>query len=53
VPLRVALAAAGLRAAAAGRPAGAEPVLFTRSLSGVLPAIPDWADVTGAAGGRP
>jgi FkbH-like protein len=53
VPLRLALAAAGLRAAAAGRPAGAEPVLFTRSLSGVLPAIPDWADVTGAAGGRP
>ena len=79
VPLRLALAAAGLRAAGAapaegtaeaqpagavhpaaagqpagdGGPAGAEPVLFTRSLSGVLPAIPDWADVTGTAGGRP
>jgi FkbH-like protein len=72
VPLRLALAAAGLRAAAAPpadgpaeaqlaeeagpagevRPAGAEPVVFTRSLSGPLPAIPDWADVTGPAGGR-
>jgi len=53
VPLRLALAAAGLRAAADGRPAADEPVLFTRSLAGPLPAIPDWADVTGAAGSRP
>ena len=51
VPLRLALAAAGLRASA-GQPAGGgqpgagdEPVVFSRGLAGPLPAVPDWAQV--------
>jgi methoxymalonate biosynthesis protein len=47
VPLRLALAAAGFRAAAgpsaAGVAAAGEPVSFARDLSGPLPAAPDWA----------
>jgi methoxymalonate biosynthesis protein len=41
VPLRLALAAAGFRAAAAPPPG--EPAVFARPLSGELPALPDWA----------
>jgi predicted enzyme involved in methoxymalonyl-ACP biosynthesis len=55
VPLRLALAAAGFRAAARPGEAGlggsgagtAEiPVIFRRELSGSLPVLPDWAAVT-------
>ncbi|HMH94025.1 MAG TPA: hypothetical protein VK586_23465 [Streptosporangiaceae bacterium] len=60
VPLRLALAAAGFRAAArprestsgeiglAGSGAGTAgvPVIFRRELSGPLPGLPDWAAVT-------
>jgi methoxymalonate biosynthesis protein len=50
VPLRLALAAAGLRATADQAPgvdpaAGDQPVVFSRELAGPLPAIPDWAQV--------
>lgn len=44
VPLRLALAGAGLRAAGGGSPA--EPVArFTRTLSGPLPPVPGWVTV--------
>jgi methoxymalonate biosynthesis protein len=43
VPLRLALAAAGFRAAGPPPAQAAEPVLFTRPLSGDLPALPGWA----------
>jgi FkbH-like protein len=63
VPLRLALAAAGFRAAArprestsgeiglAGSGAGTAgvPVIFRRELSGPLPGLPDWAAVTAGA----
>ena len=43
VPLRLALAAAGLRASA-DQPSGEDqPVVFSRGLAGPLPAVPDWA----------
>ena len=48
VPLRLALAAAGFRAAA-GEAAAGVPVVFRRELSQPLPGLPDWAVVT--AGG--
>jgi methoxymalonate biosynthesis protein len=65
VPLRLALATAGFRADPAAPPAAAapaatppaatpspgEPVLFARSLSGALPALPDWATVAGQPAG--
>jgi hypothetical protein len=44
VPMRLALAAAGLRAAP-GSVAADGRALFTRSLSGELPRLPDWATV--------
>lgn len=51
VPLRLALAAAGLRASQASQaPHAGEPVVFARSLSGALPALPDWAELTAARG---
>jgi methoxymalonate biosynthesis protein len=49
VPLRLALAGSGFRAAEGGSPG--EPVaLFTRPLSGTLPGVPDW--VAGGAAQR-
>jgi methoxymalonate biosynthesis protein len=53
VPLRLALTAAGFRAAAptpGAGPAAGEPVTFARDLSGPLPGLPDWASVVA---GRP
>jgi hypothetical protein len=41
VPMRLALAAAGLRANPGAVPAGGR-ALFTRSLEGPLPELPDW-----------
>jgi methoxymalonate biosynthesis protein len=41
VPLRLALTAAGFRAAAPPQPG--EPALFSRDLSAPLPLLPDWA----------
>jgi FkbH-like protein len=46
VPLRLALTAAGFRAEEPGEPGAA---VFARGLDGPLPALPDWARVTGAA----
>jgi methoxymalonate biosynthesis protein len=47
VPLRLALTAAGFRAGA-GQPGPGEPAIFTRQLSGPLPALPDWAVAEGS-----
>jgi methoxymalonate biosynthesis protein len=57
VPLRLALTAAGFRAAGEaagpaeprqGRPGpGQRPVIFSRSLAGPLPALPDWVSAPG------
>jgi FkbH-like protein len=50
VPLRLALAAAGFRAAAGSGAGTAQvPVIFRRELSGPLPGLPDWAAVTAGA----
>lgn len=46
VPLRLALAAAGFRAAA-DRPGPGEPAMFVRLLAAPLPGLPDWARVAG------
>ena len=46
VPMRLALAAAGLRAEP-GRVAADGRAIFTRSLAGELPVLPDWVTVEG------
>jgi len=50
VPLRLALAAAGFRAAGAGtpEPQAGSSVVFRRMLAGPLPVLPGW--LTGPAG---
>jgi methoxymalonate biosynthesis protein len=52
VPLRLALAAAGLRPAGGAPPPG-EPALFTRLLAGPPPELPDWVEVTWPHGTGP
>jgi hypothetical protein len=48
MPLRLALAAAGFRAAP-GAPSGQRPAVFSRPLSGPLPEVPVWVTSTTAS----